>query len=135
MCNYDYILLEPVLSQTVSVTVADMVTIQWSVLTDGGLPMLRFLVDWLIPHRQLYRRIPGGTVDGKFAYLNVNLSKVVAGFNYHCHIRAVNFFGFVSNHVFFQLNSSKGSKIFSCCYKCTYKEMIGSVNCQDMSYA
>lgn len=87
----------------------DQMTLRWSVSTNGGFPVLRYLVDWLIPGTYLYRRVPGGALAGDATHLNISFNNVVADYNYPCRIRVVNIYGYVSEYLSFQLNSSKGS--------------------------
>ena len=87
----------------------EVIRIQWSILTDGGESIIRYLVDWIVPGSDQYVRAPGGTIENDVMYTEISLSRVLAGRIYRYRIQAVNSDGFISNYVFFEQQSSKGS--------------------------
>ena len=110
----DYILAGPILNETIMSTIDDaVITIQWSILTDGGESIVRYLVDWIVPGSNQYVRAPGGTIESDVIYLEISLSRVLAERIYQYRIQGVNSDGFISDYVFFDQQSSKGSYIFT----------------------
>ena len=99
----------PVLNEAISSTIGnDVITIEWTVLTTGGEPIVRSVVDWSPPgSNEQYTTAPGGMVEGDATYLNISLGRVFAGLKYKYRIQAVNSEGY-SNFVFHELTSSQG---------------------------
>ena len=105
-----YILIGPTLKETITSTINDaVIRIQWSVLSDGGESIVRYLVDWIVPGSSEYVGAPGGIIESDTLYLEISLSKVLAERTYQYRIQAVNSGGFTSDYVFFEQLSSKGN--------------------------
>ena len=97
------------LNETVTYTVDNAITINWSVLTDGGSSLLRYIVEWIEPGTSTYRRAPNGRIeDISVTYLQISFSDVFASEPYHYRIAAINQLGRSSFHVFTTIVSSKG---------------------------
>ena len=84
-------------------------------------------MDWIIPGSSQYTRAPGGTVGSDTTYLLINLGRVLAGRNYRYRIQAVNSEGFVSNYVFHELQSSKGSYMLQYMYYATNNYLYNKI--------
>ena len=98
----------PVLNEAISSTIGnDVITIEWIVLTTGGEPIVRSVVDWIPPGSDQFTTAPGGMVEGDATYLNISLGRVFAGRNYEYRIQAVNSEGY-SNFVNHEIISSQG---------------------------
>lgn len=111
---FTYILIGPILKETIMSTIDDaVIRIQWSILTNGGESIVQYLVDWIIPGSNQYVRVPRRTIDSDASYLEISLGKILAERTYRYRIQAVNSGGFISDYVFFEQLSSKGS-VLSC---------------------
>lgn len=96
------------MNETITSSINDVVTIQWSILTSGGESVKNYNVDWVVPGANQFVSAPGGTVQGDATYLEISLGRVIAGRDYQYRIQAVNNVGYVSEYVFYRLRSSKG---------------------------
>ena len=86
-----------------------MIRIHWSVLTNGGESIVRYIVDWIVPGSSTFVRAPGGTIEGNMIYLEIDLGRVLAGRTYRYRIQAINSGGYISDYVYFEQLSSKGT--------------------------
>lgn len=86
-----------------------MITIEWSILTDGGEPIVQFLVDWIEPGSHQFTRVPGGAIESGATYFKISLGIVLAGRSYQYRVQAVNSEGYISCYVSHELRSSKGT--------------------------
>jgi len=106
----------PVLDRMVTVTINNGITISWTVLTNGGSPILRYIVEWIEPGSSTYRRAPNGRVeDSSITSLHISFSNVFASVLYRYRIVAITRSGTSSAHVFTSVLSPKGKYACGSC--------------------
>jgi len=99
----------PVLDDMVTKTIGDAITISWTVITNGGMPIIHYMVDWIVPGTSMYIQAPNGLIgDKSITYLQVSFNDVLAKEEYQCRIKAVNSLGRGSSYIFTSVNSPRG---------------------------
>ena len=94
----------------VSHTIDNSIFISWNVLTNGGMPILYYIVDWIVPGASKYSQAPNGHIDDESTTnLQISFSDVFAGQQYKYRILASNTFGRNSSYIFINISSPKGT--------------------------
>ncbi|XP_065886029.1 netrin receptor DCC-like isoform X2 [Dysidea avara] len=99
----------PVLGDMVTKAIDDDITISWTVITNGGMPIIGYTVEWIVPGTSTYTQAPNGRIDDEnITYLRISFGDVLAREEYHYRIKAMNSLGRESNYLVIAVSSPKG---------------------------
>ena len=93
----------------VTKAIDDDITISWTVITNGGMPIIGYTVEWIVPGTSTYTQAPNGRIDDEnITYLRISFGDVLAREEYHYRIKAMNSLGRESNYLVIAVSSPKG---------------------------
>jgi len=99
-----------VLDGRVNKTIDDAITVSWAVITNGGMPIVSYTVEWIVPGTSQYTVVPNGHInDGSITYLRVSFSNVLAREEYQYRVKAMNSLWRESSYIFATISSPKGT--------------------------